>query len=417
MMKKTLDIYLEHSLVGHLLQDRSGRLRFRYTDEWLHYRNKIPLSWSLPLREEAYNEKACRSFFAGILPEETARRQIARIVGVSARNDYALLEQIGGECAGAISFLPSGVTPPEVNYRYQALDEGELHTALEILPQRPLLVGDKGLRLSLAGVQDKLAVYVDEDGGISLPLGGAPSTHILKPAIPRFPNVASNEALCLELAKAIGIPAATATVRYVGDIEYLLVERYDRKIIAGEPYPQRLHQEDFCQALGVPPEHKYQSEGGPNLKTCFALIREASKLPAVDIINLLNLVIFNIIVGNNDAHGKNFSLLISNENGKIMIQFAPAYDVLSTVYYPDLTDRMAMKFGKQADANKITQRNITHFADSAGLGVAAVGRQMAEVSSKVLQMLPEIGPKYRKIPDLVDLIAERAEKISLLAGD
>src|SRR5438552_16844661 len=149
---------------------------FEYVESWLTRSGATPLSQSLQLRKERFKRKECRGFFAGILPEESKREIIARNLGISARNDFALLEQIGGECAGAVTFIPAGQPPPERNYGYRNLSPHELAAILKELPTRPLLAGEEGIRLSLAGAQDKIAVCIEGDE-ISLPLGGAPSTH------------------------------------------------------------------------------------------------------------------------------------------------------------------------------------------------------------------------------------------------
>jgi serine/threonine-protein kinase HipA len=176
------------------------------------------------LRKERFKRNECRGFFAGILPEESKREIIARNLGISARNDYAMLEQIGGECAGAVTFIPAGENLPERKYGYRPVSSQELAAILKELPKRPLLAGEDGIRLSLAGAQDKVAVRI-EGNDISLPLGGAPSTHILKPAVERFAGVVFNEAFCMRLAAVAGLPAAKVEPRIVEDIEYLLVER------------------------------------------------------------------------------------------------------------------------------------------------------------------------------------------------
>src|SRR5215467_3577012 len=252
-MARTLDVYLHTDLVGHLRQGDDGDMSFQYDESWLQGAGAVPLSHSLPLRPERFRRKECRGFFAGILPEESKREMIARNLGISARNDYAMLERIGGECAGAVTFLPHGEAMPDRHYGYRNLSEEELAAILKELPRRPLLAGEEGIRLSLAGAQDKLAVRL-EGGAISLPLGGAPSTHILKPNVERFEGVVFNEAFCMRLATAAGLPAAAIETREAGGMSYLLVERYDRHHRAvpdGEPGIERLHQEDFCQALGI----------------------------------------------------------------------------------------------------------------------------------------------------------------------
>src|SRR6185312_1543021 len=191
-MSRMLDVYLHTDLTGHLTQDDGGDMSFQYLESWLSNPAAVPLSRSLPLRKEPFRRKECRGFFGGILPEQAQRERIARNLGISARNDYAMLEQIGGECAGAVTFLPAGQQLPKRDYHYRKLDAKELAGILRELPKRPLLAGEKAVRLSLAGAQDKVAVRFEGEE-VSLPLGGAPSTHILKPAVERFSGVVSNE--------------------------------------------------------------------------------------------------------------------------------------------------------------------------------------------------------------------------------
>src|SRR5215469_1075597 len=276
-MAKTLDVYLHEELVGHLVQDDHGQMLFEYVQFWLAKPGATPLSQSLPLRKESFTRNECRGFFAGILPEQDKREKIARNLGISPRNDFALLELIGGECAGAVTFLSSGHPLPERSYSYRKLSSNELAAMLKELPKRPLLAGEKGIRLSLAGAQHKIAVRIERDE-ISLPLGGAPSTHILKPNIEHFTGVVFNEAFAMRLAAAVNLPAARVETRTVDGIDYLLVERYDRTHRKSDAATilDRLHQEDFCQAQNIVPETKYQKEGGPSLKQCFRLLREAS---------------------------------------------------------------------------------------------------------------------------------------------
>ena len=304
-MTKTLDVYLHRDLVGHLVQDDHGQMHFQYVEEWLDKPNAVPLSHSLPLRGERFGGRECKGFFGGLLPEEQKRELIARNLGISARNDYAMLELIGGECAGAVTFIPQGAPLPDSEYRYRHLSEEGLAEILRELPRRPLMAGEEDIRLSLAGAEDKIAVYVTADR-ISLPLGGAPSSHILKPAIERFEGIVFNEAVCMKLASAVGLPTADVEVRQVDGIDYLLVKRYDRRLrmVPSGSFHERFHQEDFCQAYGIPSKIKYQSEGGPSLKKCFALLRHLSSVPIIDLRHLLDAAIFNALIGNHDAHGK-----------------------------------------------------------------------------------------------------------------
>ena len=413
-MARTLDVYLHNELVGHLIQDDGGQMGFDYTESWLQKPGATPLSQSLPLRKECFTRNECRGFFAGILPEESNREIIARNLGISARNDYAMLEQIGGECAGAVTFVPAGENLPERNYGYRTLSSQELAAILKELPKRPLLAGEEGIRLSLAGAQDKVAVRM-EGNEISLPLGGAPSTHILKPAVKRFAGVVFNEALCLNLAAAARLPTAKVETRSVEGIEYLQVERYDRihrQNPGGSPSLERLHQEDFCQAQGIVSETKYQKEGGPSLGQCFALLREVSTAPVIDLSRLLDAVIYNFLVGNNDAHGKNFSLLyhgVGTANQEI--RFAPLYDVVSTTYYPELSKVMAMKIGEEYSSDKVTPKNFEQLAEEAGLAKPIVRSRVPELAETVIANLDKAGIEQPVAQAVAALIRKRCETV------
>ncbi len=416
-MSRTLDIYLSNKLVGRLMQKKSGQITFKYAERWLDDINSFAISISLPLGNVPFNQKECRSFFAGILPEEYNRRLIARILGISAQNDFAMLEKIGGECAGALTILPKGMLPSETSFKYQPLDESDLVDILRRLPTRPLLAGQSGVRISLAGAQDKIALRVDQNGHYSLPLHGAPSTHILKPSIDRYPNIVSNESFSLSLARAIGIPTVDTTVRRIQHLEFILVKRYDRKTVSGKEFPVRLHQEDFCQALGIPPERKYQSEGGPGLVDCVKLLRAVSSLPAIDIQNFLKLVIFNLIIGNCDAHGKNSSLLFTEQGGSISTRLAPAYDVLSTDYYDELTKVMAMKVGKSNQFDHLRRRDFERFAIASEIGVAGFKYLNVEVAENVRDTLSAIIGEFPDIQALGSRIDTRAARlIKMLKG-
>lgn len=404
-MARTLDVYLQQKLVGKLVQDDHGQMLFSYRTEWLSNKDAMALSHSLPLREGLFTHNECRGFFGGILPEESKREMVAKNLGISARNDFAMLEQIGGECAGAITFLPEGETPPAKQHHYRPLSDEDLAGVLEILPRRPLMAGEDGIRLSLAGAQDKIAVHVKDDK-VSIPLGGAPSTHILKPAIERFTGTVHNEAYCMTLAAAVNLPVAAVSTHEVSGIEYLLVERYDRTYDKAGNI-ERVHQEDFCQALAIPSDMKYQSEGGVSLPQSFALLRTVSSMPVIDLQRLLDAAIFNVLVGNNDAHGKNFSLLYQAGQA----QMAPLYDVLCTAYYPELSSKMAMKLGGEYNAEMLFARHFERLADDAGLGKPLVKKRVIELADSVLGVLDSMKAPHGTIAGLPEFIAKRSHMI------
>jgi serine/threonine-protein kinase HipA len=394
--------------VGQLIQDENGQMAYHYAENWLNHAGAIPLSHSLPLRKARFNRNECRGFFAGVLPDESKREIIAKNLGISARNDFAMLEQIGGECAGDVTFIPAGEKLPDRKYSYRPLPGEKLAEILRLLPRRPLMAGEDGIRLSLAGAQDKIAVHVAGDQ-ISIPLGGAPSTHILKPAIERFEGIVFNEAICMKLAHAIGLHTAKAEVGKVEDIDYLLIQRYDRIALRDAPdgpeYLEREHQEDFCQAFGISPDNKYQNEGGPSLKQCFALLRELSSAPVIDLQRLLDAVIFNFLVGNHDAHGKNFSLLYGRET-----RLAPLYDVLSTAYYPELAKKMAMKIGGEYTYDKVLPKHFDKLAEEAGLAKPMVKQRVQELAETVLSKTPDLITEHPTTKAVVALIKSRCTK-------
>jgi len=394
-MTKILNVFLHQNLTGQLEQDRHGRISFRYDSSWLDSDDAIPLSQSLPLREAAFDSRECQGFFAGVLPEEENRKLIAAILGVSSQNDFSLLEQIGGECAGAVSFLPQGETPSKTQDSYQLLSEEELAGVLRELPSRPLMAGRKDIRLSLAGAQNKLAVRAD-DQGISLPLHGSPSTHILKPAPAHFPDLVSNEFFCMSLAKQAGLTTANASVGSANGIEFLLMERYDREIEANGKIT-RLHQEDFCQALGRSPLTKYQNEGGPSLAESFQLLRQVSSAPTIDVITLLEAVVFNFLIGNNDAHGKNFSLLYPGRN---QTRMTPLYDLVSTTVYPDLSPKMAMKIGSKYIPRDLRSRHWQTLLNEAGVSETAARKRLLLFAQKV-QQLSGAAPSDQPVIDTI----------------
>lgn len=408
---RTLDIWWDGRLVGQLTQNQYGELGFVYAPEWLDEKEAQPLSASLPKQAEPFTRRECRPFFGGLLPEEGQRDAAAQALGVSRANDFALLDRLGGDVAGALQLLPPGETPSTLalDQRPVQLDDAGLIRVLDALPMRPLLAGEDGLRLSLAGAQSKVPVVL-VDGAVALPAPGQPTTHILKPPISRFAATTENEAFVMCLAAAIGLDVASVEPRTVRDRTFLLVQRYDRAI-GNDGIARRIHQEDFCQALGVPPETKYASEGGPTFKDCFALLRRVAARPAVDVLKLLDAVIFNVIAGNADAHGKNFSILYDTDGPRL----APLYDLLATVAYPELSPKFAMKIGKQATLAELDAKSWAAFALDAGLGLPLVRRRVTEISkvitenaSSVAAELSRLDLDGRAIEQFAEMIVTRA---------
>ncbi len=337
-------------------------MRFKYLHD-----ASMAISLSLPLQPTAFSHKACESYFGGLLPESSnARNAIGQQFNANPNITFSLLMAIGGDCAGAISF--EDVNTPASNEAYlkirvRPMTDKEIERHIEELPLKPLFLGADGLRLSLAGVQEKAAVFL-HNGDVCLPLDGTPTSHVLKPENKRFPAIVQNEYLCMKTAQALGLRIPKVEMRKAGAQTYLLVERYDREIKEGKV--TRIHQEDFCQALGN--RKKYQRFGGPNLKKCFELLMHTN-LPARDRNYLMEAVVFNFLIGNADAHGKNFSLL---HMGPQNIRLAPFYDIACTRVYPNLTPDLSMKIGATYNIQSVGIADWQLLAKQVGFSFPAI---------------------------------------------
>ena len=412
-MSRMLDVYLQDKLAGSLEQTDGGDLAFTYDADYLdaaHY----GISLSLPLQSDAFKGSQVKAFFSGLLPDESVRARLAKYLGLSEKNSFALLEAVGGDCAGALVLLPHGDKLPEFSDDVEVLDDDRLREVLDLIKRRPMLAGDDGCRFCLAGAQDKLAVGF-EDGRVLLIKGGAPTTHILKPMIERVEDSAHNELFCMNLAKKVGIDVPEASLHFVGDTPYYLVERYDRHI--GEDGAiMRIHQEDFCQALGIAPEIKYEGEGGPSIAACQDVVAKDAARPAADQIKLLNIVIFNYVVGNADAHGKNFSLLYKGNKPEL----APAYDLLSTAIYPDVPKNMAMKIGDKYKPEDVYQRHFHRLVVDTKAAQSAMSRQIKAMTEKIMEAAPSLkesltanGLASSVFDEIIAIIEERAMHLSV----
>ncbi len=314
-----------------------GRPRLTYTAEALNrFQLGQPLlSLSLPLTPQPYPPGVTRAFLEGLLPEGQSRRTVAREMGVRESDTFGLVAALGRDCAGALVIQPAADPPPATPTTLTAepLGDEEVAGLVANLRSAPLGAGGR-VRVSLAGVQDKLLLTRMPDGRWGRPVDGTPSTHILKPEIAAYPATVENEAFSMRLARALGLDVAHVEMTTIADRRLIVVERYDR-IINADGAVQRLHQEDFCQATGLPPGQKYEEDGGPSLRRIAGLVDAAAARDSLE--SLLKAVTVDVLLGNGDAHAKNLSML-HDPSG--VLRLAPLYDLMSTLHYGD--DRLAL---------------------------------------------------------------------------
>lgn len=327
---------------------------------------------------------------------------------VSERNDFAILERIGAECAGAVSLLPPGKQPLAGVADYRRIEISELEDRLRALPTAPLMAGEDGIRLSLAGAQGKAAVAI-RDEAYFLPRDGSPSTHILKPDSERFPGLVDNEFFCMRLASEIGLDVAPVELGSAGAVRFLQIERYDRRRLDGGGW-SRIHQEDFCQALGIAPELKYQNEGGPGFVQSFGVVREMSSAPVSDVLMLFDAAVFNFLIGNNDAHGKNFSLIYEGDE----VRLAPLYDLVSTANYPELSARMAMKIGGEKDAYRLKAKHWIAFFSGVGLGPAMAIQRMRNLVLSAQSGTEKLRNEHSGTDSVAEIVLANCESVMRL---
>lgn len=406
---KSLDVFWGRVKVGSYEKFKSGSEQFAYDAAYLAQTGNQPISHSLPLRAKPYSAPQLRPFFSGLLPEESQRTRIASYLGIAETNDFAFLEALGGECAGALTILPQGSRPTSSDAAFKPMSDGDLAKVIETLPLRPMLVGEEGVRLSLAGAQSKLPVVVRE-GRIGLPVGNAPSTHILKPELSEwFRGIAANEHCCMTLARHLGLFVPETELRTIGRHPCVLVRRYDRDINEKTGEVSRVHQEDFCQALGRTPEQKYQMEGGPVIRDVVRLLRSGwSTSPARDVMDFVDLLMFNAIIGNADAHGKNYSMLYRGAERRL----APGYDLVSTVFWPALAKTPAMKIGGCDSVDSLCFGHWKKLALELNLGFAQLLRRLRGLCGEI----QKVSGDGLALPDdcqpVLELVKTRADRIA-----
>lgn len=376
------------------------RFAFRYDANWLERQDAFPISASLPLRTREWPAEQAHPFFANLLPEGLARDAICRRLGVSVDNDVALLAALGDDTAGALRFVPvdRGEASQQPRHPIEAEELERWSRGEPAFSADP----DRRPRLSLAGAQHKVSVVLTA-GGFALPASSEPSTHILKFDSDRFPHLTANEFLTTRFADELGLEVASSTLDDRTTKPVLVVQRFDR--VEEDGQVRRLHQEDFCQILGVGPSRKYEDEGGPTIADVADVLRRLSSRPAVDRIALVRWVIFSAIAGNADGHAKNLSMLYDPTGPRL----APAYDLVCTRAFEHLNPHLAFSVGGERDPDRITRENWEKFAADVSVRPRLVFREVerlldsapAALERAVVRLEEEVGDspaKQRVVP-------------------
>jgi serine/threonine-protein kinase HipA len=377
-----------------VVEQERGRLRLSYTDESLE---RFPpgtplLSLALPLTAERYTQGVVRPFLDGLLPEGAARRAVAEDFGLLSTDTFGLIRALGRECAGAVVIQPADdPAPPKATTRTaEPLSEAEIAEQVANLRSAPLGVTQR-VRISLAGVQEKLVLTRMSNGSWGRPVDGTPSTHILKPELAEYPSTVENEAFCMRVAKHLGLPVAAIETTTIAGRRLLIVERYDR-VVHPDSSVERIHQEDLCQATGTPPTKKYQEDGGPSLRRVADLVQAAATPQSVE--TLLQMTTVNVLIGNGDAHAKNFSLLHESTGA---LSLAPLYDLVSTLHYGD--DRLAMYVDDVRRTNRVTADRLVKEASQWGLSKRRASQVVADMLDRALTAVEAARDETEGLPD------------------
>lgn len=388
--RQVLVVLLNGSLAGNVYQASTGTLRFVYDDSWREAEDSYPLSLSMPLTAAEHRHEVITAFLWGLLPDnERTLDHYGRLFGVSARNAVALLRHMGADCAGAIQLVP----PERASDAQEAANDGtiewldDLEIAGELRTVRERGIPGTSLRtvgqFSLAGAQPKIAL-IEENGRWGRPSGRIPTTRILKPPSGQFHGFAENEHFCLELAAGLNLGVVQSRVMRFVDEVAIVVDRFDR--VKQRRGYLRIHQEDFCQALGIMPTRKYEREGGPGVAAIISLLRDASINPTEDIERFVQATALNWVIAATDAHAKNYALL-HGPGGDVRL--APFYDILSYLPYTDSglqRVKLAMKVGSKYLVRHVSRLSWETFARSNKLST----REVLRAVGNVLERLPAI---------------------------
>ncbi|CAN7609285.1 type II toxin-antitoxin system HipA family toxin [Phenylobacterium sp. LjRoot164] len=423
-----LDVYLNGRLVGRLRREASGAIDFVYDESWLAWSNTMPISLSLPLREERYVGAPVAAVFDNLLPDnEAIRARVAAKVGAEGVDAFSLLAALGRDCVGALQFQAEGQAPPQVELpQGEIVSNHQIEEILSNLARSPLgIERDADFRISIAGAQEKTA-FLRSGEAWRRPFGATPTTHIFKPQIGRLPNgldlsnSVENEYLCLTLLRALGLATANVEMASFGDRRVLVVERFDRRWLA-DGRLLRVPQEDFCQALSTPWTLKYESDGGPGVVRCMSLLAVSDE-PNLDRQAFMKTIMSFWLLAATDGHAKNFSLFL-HPGGRA--RMTPLYDVLSAqpslaagqVRHNQMKLAMAVGDKRRYRVDEVAPRHFVQTGLAAGLSEVTTLELLAGlVEEGPTALANALGALPKDFPDAVSApIAEgflqRIEKI------
>jgi len=411
----SLAVNLHGARIGTLSQSTATDYTFEYASRVVAEAGQgaVVLSHSLPVRDEPYGPIETRTFFEGLLPESSRRDELARELRLDSNDSYALLAAIGRDCAGAIVIVPAEEDHQLSDGPVEWLTDGELSDLVDELPRRPLGISRRGqkMRLSLAGVQRKLVLVRSGSGRFGVPTADTPSTHLIKPEYEHeYPSLAHNEKFCMSVARCLGLPAAETELISIGGRPCLVSRRFDRGSEGSAIV--RLHQEDLCQALAVPSNLKYQSGLGPGFARFRGLLGEIGR--GADVRTMVRAATTNFVLGNSDAHGKNFAILFA-EMGR---ELAPLYDIVSTAVY-DLDDAMAMAIGDNFDPESVSLADwldMSHDCDLAPTPFVSLVRDTAADVEECARSVAALARAEKwhvpQIDQIVAVVQRRANRIA-----
>jgi serine/threonine-protein kinase HipA len=410
--------------IGRVHRQKRGKLTFVYDKAWREAQDAYPLSLSMALSAAEYGSDVAEAFLWGLLPDnEQVLDRWSRKFHVSARNVFALLANVGEDCAGAVQFFPAerlAAVLSGADDEIEWLDEKDVAERLHALREDHAawrLPRDTG-QFSLAGAQPKTALLF-ENGRWGVPSGRMPTTHIFKPPTGQFDGHAENEHVCLALARALGMPTASSRVMRFDDEIAIVVERYDR-IRSGNSII-RVHQEDICQALGIMPTRKYQNEGGPGVSEIVELLNTYSSSRNEDVHSFVNAIGFNWLIAGTDAHAKNYSVLLTSGS---RVRLAPLYDIASILPYGEFDIRkvkLSMKIGGEYTLSEIgirqwqkLAREIRINADELIVGLRMMAERLPDEVATVGVQLQNEGLLNPTIGRLTKALVARARHCQMM---